>query len=326
MRAVIVSGGALEVADVPEPEPGPGQLVLQVAASGICGSDLKTWGYMPDGTVLGHEFSGTVVAAGHDVAALWPVGTRAVSLPVMSCGACPDCRVGDVARCADAIAVGVGGGPGAFAERVLVSARETFRLGEAVSLETGALVEPLAVGLHALNRSRIQPDARLLVIGAGPVGLAVLAWARHLGIRESVVSDPSAERRAAALLCGADSVVDPSTEPLGAPYDVVVECVGARGMVATCIDALKPRGTAVIAGVCLEEDPFMPVVGVTKDVDLAFVSYYTHEEFGRSARLLGSGRLDPGPMITDRIGLDDVAATFERLRTPGADRKVLVVP
>src|SRR5690606_223988 len=122
------------------------------------------------------------------------------------------------------------------------------------------------------------------------------------------------------------SVVDPTAEELGGPFDVVVECVGARGMVGTALDLVAPRGRIVIAGVCVEEDPFMPVVGVMKEVDMAFVSYYTRQEFTLAATLLGSGRLEAASMVTGRVGLGDLDAAVAELSSASQQRKVLVVP
>lgn len=326
MRAAVLQGGRFVVREVPDPSPGPGQLLLRVAACGICGSDLKAAPRLPDGTVMGHEFAGELVALGPDVAGEWRIGAPVVSMPVIGCGTCADCVLGDVARCPQGQHLGVGGGAGAFAEYVVVGARESVVLGDAVPLAPGALVEPLAVGLHAVVRARIGAGDRVLVIGAGPVGLATLLWASRLGVGELVVSDPLASRREAAGGYGATAVVDPTTEELGGPFDVVIECVGARGMVATALDVVAPRGRVVIAGVCVEEDAFVPVVGVVKEVDMAFVSYYTRQEFTLVATLLGSGRLDAGALVTGRVGLAELDETVAELSSASGQRKVLVVP
>lgn len=329
MRAAVVEGGRMVVREVPDPTPGPDDLVLEVIAVGVCGSDIKTVGWMPDGTVMGHEMVGEVVAIGDQAAADgrgWATGDVVVSMPATGCGRCRDCAVADVARCADGEQLGVGGRDGAFAEFVRVSARESWHLGDAVAPELGAVVEPLAVGLHVVNRARLTAADTLLVIGAGPVGLTVVTWARRLGVAEIVVSDPQAARRAAAVDHGATRTVDPAGEDLGGPYDVVVEAVGAAGMVGAVVDRLRPRGRGVIAGVCLTEDPFMPVMGVTKDVDLLFASYYTTTEFAAAARLLGSGEIDYSSFVTARHGLDELPTLLDTLSGPHEERKVLITP
>lgn len=325
MRAAVVRDGTFTVTEVDDPVAGPDDLVLKVLAVGVCGSDVKTVGFMPDGTVMGHELVGEVVAVGSAVDDRWQTGMVAVAMPASGCGTCRSCRLGDVARCATADLLGVGGRSGAYAELVRVSARESWPfLGADPRL--GALVEPLAVGLHAVNRAGLTPEDRLLVIGAGPVGMTVVTWAQRLGVAEVVVSDPAPARRAAVAELGATRTVDPSAEPLDGPYDVVVECVGARGLVAQVVDLLGPRGRGVVAGVCIEEDPFMPVVGVTKDIDLRFASYYSTSEFATAARLLGSGQIDVSGYVTSTRGLEDLAGTVAELKGTTEQRKVLILP
>jgi (R,R)-butanediol dehydrogenase/meso-butanediol dehydrogenase/diacetyl reductase len=326
MRAAVVAGSGFEVADIPDPAPGPTDLVLRVAACGICGSDIKSRQYMPAGTVMGHEMAGEVVAAGGQVAAAWPVGTPVAALPVIGCGSCPPCAVGDVARCVSADTLGLGGSAGGFAEYVRVGARESVRLPESALLDVAALVEPLAVGLHAVSRARIAPGERVLVVGAGPVGLAVLVWARRAGATQLVVSDPAGQRREAAGSFGATAAVDPLHEELGGPYDVVIECAGVPGVLQPCVDAVAVHGRVVVAGVCMAPDPFVPVGAVLKEVEMHFVSYYTMAEFAATAALLTSGQLDPGPFVTGRLGLADAAQAFTDLAGPTSNRKVLLVP
>ncbi|MBZ5738793.1 alcohol dehydrogenase catalytic domain-containing protein [Nocardioides mangrovi] len=322
--ATVVAGGGLTVGELPDPTPGPGQLLVRVRACGICGSDLKTAGLLPDGPVLGHEMAGEVVAAAPDVAADWPVGSGVVSMPVRGCQSCADCAADDPARCSTAALLGVGGDAGAFAELVAVSAAESVPWSG--TFELGALVEPVAVGLHLAEAAGLRAGQRVLVVGAGPVGLAVAMWAAHRGAAEVVVSDPSPDRRRDLAHFGATRAVDPAVDDLGTAYDVVVECVGLPGMVDLAINALRPRGRAVIAGVCMEADPFWPVVAVTKDVTLAFASYYTRAEFAEAARVLATGELDASALVTRTVSLDELPEAFARLRTDKDERKVLVLP
>src|SRR5207249_4782451 len=154
MRAAVLNEDhQLEVADVADPSPGPGELVLKVAACGICGSDLKLRPSMSAGLVMGHEFSGEIVAAGADTDARWREGQHVTALPILGCGRCLACIAGEPAHCEQADYVGVGGSPGAFAEYVRVHQRETVELPESIRPSLGALVEPLAVGLHAVERA-----------------------------------------------------------------------------------------------------------------------------------------------------------------------------
>ncbi len=267
-------GRPLVVADVPEPAPGPGELVLRVTACGICGSDLhlsevRGGGGMhalPAGAVMGHEFAGVVVAAGREVRDVWPIGARVTALPYVGCGTCPACLAG-VGRCARAVELGLGRLPGAYAEYVRVGARETLALPDAVSDVAGAMVEPLSVGLHAAHVARIERGESVLVIGAGPIGLAVAAWCRFFGARAVVVSDlvPARLERAARL--GATACVDARDGDVigavkrstGARPRVVFDCVGVPGSQQLAMDYAPTDGRIVVVGVCMAPDTILPV-------------------------------------------------------------------
>lgn len=325
MRAAVVNEQhSFDIVDLDDPTPGPGELVLRVRACGICGSDLKAVEYLPPGFVMGHEFCGEVVAAASDVAAAWPHGTPVTALPAMGCGHCPACLAGEVAHCPAFVDIGVGGAPGAYAELVRVSAREAFALPETLSGRDGALVEPLAVGLHAVDRARLTPGDTVLVVGAGPVGLAVAAWARLLGAGRIAVSDPLESRRRAAAGFDIDELLDPGADELGGPYDVVFECVGHPGLLDACVGAVAPQGTVILAGACIQPDTFLPIVASMREATLAFVVYYRRRDFAHTIATLAAGRIDPDRFITGRVGLDGFAATFERLKHPSDDVKVLL--
>jgi 2-desacetyl-2-hydroxyethyl bacteriochlorophyllide A dehydrogenase len=326
MRAALLTDThGFEVAEVPDPSPGAGELVLRVDACGICGSDIKMRHHMPSGLVMGHEFAGEIVAVGNDAGA-WREGDRVSALPIIGCGVCPPCLAGEPAHCVQADLVGVGGSSGAYAEFVRVSARETFALPEGFDPTLGALTEPLAVGLHAVARAQLTPGARVLVVGGGPVGLAVTVWARQLGAGELVVSDPSPERREAAGTFGATRVVDPTAEEIGTGYDVVFECVGIPGMVDVAVGGAGLHGRVVIVGVCTQPDPFVPISAVLKEITMDFVVYYTRPEFAYVVDAFGHGVIDPRPFVTERVGLDGVDGAFRELDDSRSQCKILVLP
>ncbi|GAB92679.1 alcohol dehydrogenase catalytic domain-containing protein [Gordonia rhizosphera] len=333
MLAVVTKGGGFEVAEIETPEPAPGELLVEVAANGICGSDLSIHAMLPDGTVMGHEFSGTVAAVGDGVTESdWPIGSPVTSMPVIGCGRCAFCASGDIARCVSAQPLGLGVLPGGLAQYVRVGAAESVRLdtlpGTAgLDVADAALTEPLAVGLHAVTRAGIRPGDRVLVIGAGPVGLAVTLWAARLPVREVVCADLVSSRRAVALDVGATDVLDPTVAPGSmSGFDVVVECVGKPGLLDQAVAAAVPHGRVVIAGVCMEQDPFMPVAGVVKEITMHFVSYYTLDEFRAAAQALATGVIRPDVLVGRRVGFDDVATAFADLHNAGQDRKILVSP
>jgi len=222
MKAVTCCRGALAVTDLPEPVPGPGHLLVEVRRAGICGSDLhvrtqadgladlmREIGYhdlmrSDEEIVLGHEFVAEVVERGPGTKGHLPVGTPVVSLPLLRQGA-------------DVHPTGLSArAPGAFAERMLVQESLTLRVPNGLPDEVAVLTEPMAVGWHAVNRGEVGRKDVAVVIGCGPVGLAVVTLLKGRGVRTVVASDPSSGRRALATACGADVVVDPASD---SPYD-----------------------------------------------------------------------------------------------------------
>jgi (R,R)-butanediol dehydrogenase/meso-butanediol dehydrogenase/diacetyl reductase len=326
MRAAVVNEEkSFDIVEVPDPSPGAGELVLRVHACGICGSDLKAVHNMRAGLVMGHEFCGEIVAVGDGVADL-RTGQRVSALPLIGCGRCVSCATGDVAHCPTVDMVGVGGSSGGYAEYVRVAASEAVVLPDALAFDQGALVEPLAVGLHAIERAHVTPADDVLVVGAGPVGLAVSMWARLQGARSVTVSDPVAGRRAAAVRAGASATIDPTSDGIDRTYPVVVECVGTPGMIATAIGATAVHGRLVVAGVCTKPDTFVPVVAMMKELTMHFVVYYRRQDFHVTVDALAQQRLPIDGFVTGTVGLDGFAAAFAALSTPTDQCKVLVHP
>jgi (R,R)-butanediol dehydrogenase/meso-butanediol dehydrogenase/diacetyl reductase len=329
MRAVVVAGPRrLAVETVPDPTPEPGQAVVRVAACGICGSDLHVHqlGYLPAGSILGHEFCGEVVEAAGGLAS----GERVCVLPALSCGRCERCRTGLGMYCAEQRPLGLGQAAGAFAEYVAIAPHHAVRLPQGIDDEHGALVEPLAVARHAVDVARLAPGERCVVVGAGPIGLALVLWARLAGAREVIVSERSPGRRALAEGIGA-RVVDPAAGRLAEAVgpdgaDVVFEAVGAPGLVQECIEHARFRGRVVVVGVCIGPDRFQPSSAVLKEVELRFTLAYERRDFERTLDHIARGTLRPAALVTDRIGLDGVPAAFEALEQPASSGKVLVRP
>jgi D-arabinose 1-dehydrogenase-like Zn-dependent alcohol dehydrogenase len=181
MRAAVTTGeGDFEVVTLPDPTPGPDELIVRVAACGVCGSDLKAQPLMPPGTVMGHEFGGEVVAVGA-VASGWREGMRAAVLPLASCGGCARCADGSVAHCPSVRYIGMGQDAGGFSDLAVVPTRSAFLFPDDLPATFAALVEPFAVGLHGVRRADVGYGSHVVVIGAGGVGLTTLAWARLAG-------------------------------------------------------------------------------------------------------------------------------------------------
>jgi threonine dehydrogenase-like Zn-dependent dehydrogenase len=211
-------GRPLRIDQVADPEPAADEVLLRVSACGICGSDLHMtedpaiFG-VGQGTVLGHEFAGEVLETGADVGDLRP-GDRVAVAPMRGCGKCPRCLAGQPAWCSEMVLIG-----GGYAELAAVAARQCRRLPESVSLADGALAEPTSIGLHAVMRSQLRPGERVLVLGAGPIGLLTAFWARRFGASHVVVADINEHQKERALSVGATGFAQsgpswPSSSPL----------------------------------------------------------------------------------------------------------------
>ncbi len=322
-----------------DPEPGPTDIILKVKNCGICGSDLhmtEPTSIMPLalGAVMGHEFAGEVVSVGKAVTHLWKSGDRVAGFPFICCGEhtpCLNFAAGKPGMCGKGITVGLGQSHGAYADFVKIGAASGFRLPESVSFREGAMVEPLAVGLHAVDMGKMPRGATVLVVGAGPVGLATILWAKFLGARHVIVSEKAEVRKAMAARFGATDAIDPA-KPLtsqveaiaGQGPDIIFECVGAPGLISqTMMEA--PRGCRiVIAGVCQQPDTIMPLMGIMKELELQFVLGYRRADFDYVIAMIASDRVDVAPMITDIIDLEALPAAFEALRKPSHQCKVML--
>jgi (R,R)-butanediol dehydrogenase/meso-butanediol dehydrogenase/diacetyl reductase len=332
MRAAVFHGPgkALSIEDRQTPVARQGDIVMQVAYCGICGSDLHATEPGPaslePGTVLGHEFSGVVTES---ASADFQPGDRVIGLPLQECDECrpsgQGCRDRLGILCPRNRIIGLAAAvPGAYAEYLRMPAHHALKVPDGLDLKLAALTEPLAVGAHAVRAAGNLLGARVLIIGAGPIGLAVALLAQLAGAREVVVSEIAAGRRAKAAAMGAQ-VVDPSVAK-PAPAEIIFECVGVPGLLRQCIDLAPLHGRIVVVGVCRGEDQIFPRVALRKELSIRFVLGYTGEEFALVLDLLATGRLDAAPLITGVIGLDQTPAMFEALRQPGDHAKVLIDP
>lgn len=328
MRAAITTdGGGFEIAELPDPTPEPDQLVVRVAACGVCGSDLKAHPFMAPGTVMGHEIGGEVVACGSDArAAGWRAGMIVAVLPVISCGECVSCVRGDVAHCSSVRFIGMGSDSGGFAEFVVVPARHAFALPETLLANSAALVEPFAVGLHSVVASDVRPGEHVLIVGAGGVGLTALAWARVRGAERVTVVDPAPSRRAVAGAMGATDLLESVTDADDASYDALIECVGRPELVESCMAPARARGRITIAGACDQPISVEPINGLLKELTIRFSLAYRPEDFLAVIDAFATGVIDPAAMVGEVVGLDRVGDAFDMVRTVAAEGRVLVSP
>ncbi len=325
-------GTPLAIEDLPDPEPGAGEAVIRVARCGVCGTDLHSTsghGYtLPAGAQLGHEYAGEVVAVGRGVERL-KVGDHVAALPVVGCGECDACRTGIDVLCSRW--KGYGGG---LADYAKISERGATILPQTLSLADGALVEPFAVGRRAVRLANPAPGDRALIIGPGPIGLAVLFWLRRAGVRSVALLASSDRRRPLAEAMGADSFIlegetaqQDIVAALGGAPDVVFECAGVPGTIARAIALVRPQGQVVSLGFCMVPDQFVPGMALMKDVSLRFSLIYTRDDYAECAAALDADGDRARAMVTETVALADAPAAFERLRAgTGGGGKLLVDP
>jgi threonine dehydrogenase-like Zn-dependent dehydrogenase len=338
MRAAVLRDGRMVYRDdVPDPVPESGQVLVGVRACGICGSDLHFAAHgaqvlaMSDkiardaGTVMsvdlagdvfmGHEFSAEVLEAGPDTDT-HPPGTMVTSIPVLLSTK----GVEPIVYSNNTI--------GGYAERMLLSAPLLLPIPNGLDLKHAALTEPLAVGLHAVNKSNIAPGETALVLGCGPIGIAIIAALRARGVETIAASDFSPKRRELAAAMGAHQTVDPAQ---GSPFDtvkpaVVFEAIGIPGIIDEVLLRARPGTRLVVAGVCMQPDTLHPFFAIAKEINVQFVLAYGPDEFADSLRALAEGEIDVTPLITGEVGLDGVGAAFDDLADPERHCKILVTP
>ncbi|TFV60046.1 alcohol dehydrogenase [Mycobacterium sp. PS03-16] len=338
MRAAVLRDGAMVLRDdVAEPVPGPGQVLVGVRACGICGSDLHfarhgarvlDAGAAMEGVpamaepvdlsgdvFMGHEIAAEVLEAGPGTDAPAP-GTVVTSIPVLlsSTGVVPIVYSNST----------IGG----YAERMLLSAPLLLPVPNGLDPRHAALTEPMAVGLHAVNRSSITAGEKALVVGCGPIGIAIIAALRLRGVEHVVGADFSAARRQLAETMGAHETVDPAQH---SPFDtvapeVVFEAVGAPGILDDVLRRAPARTRVVVAGVCMEPDTVTPFYGTAKEITVQFVFAYDAGEFADTLRAIADGGIDVAPLITGEVGLDGVGGAFDALSRPDEHCKILVTP
>ena len=338
MKAAIFRGGDIVVGDVPEPKPVMGQVLVKTLACGICGSDLHAAQHAPRmvemsrrlpgripmdlsrDVVFGHEFCCEVLDYGPGTERRLQTGARAVSMPVMPLSAEVRTTIGYSNDY-----------PGGYAERMVLAEPLLLEVPNGLPSQHAALTEPLAVGIHAVEKAALARDDAPLVVGCGPVGLAAIVGLRLKGVHPIIAADFSPKRRELAARMGADIVIDPAKEtpyarlPVGRRA-VIFECVGVPGLLQQIFEAAPRDARVVVAGVCMEPDRIEPFFGIVKELALQFVLGYTPEEFARCLRLLAEGEVDAEALITGRVGLEGVKDAFAELANPERHTKILVEP
>jgi L-idonate 5-dehydrogenase len=331
MKAAVLHGARdIRVESHPQPAPAPGMVLLHVRRVGICGSDSHYFAHGDCGPfvptrpfVLGHELTADVVALGEGVASP-AIGTRVTVNPARACGFCRYCTSGRRNLCRKTIMLGSASTKpptdGAFAEFVTVRADQCHPLPPQLDDGLGAMIEPLAVALHAVKRAAPVSGQRVLVMGGGPIGLLVAMTARAFGATPVALSDPVATRRKTALDLGADVALDPAAKDLpeqvrdltGDGFDVILEASGARPALRQAFDLVRPGGTIVQIGTLGTEDVPLPANQVMVR-EIQFIGSFRYDDvFDEAIRLAASGRVNLQPLLTGLFPLDQATQAMNQ--------------
>jgi threonine dehydrogenase-like Zn-dependent dehydrogenase len=343
MRAAVMRGDRFVVEERPTPKPGPGNVLARVRACGICGSDLHYFHHVGqiiervrslggptaemertvrEGPVLGHEFVCEIVEFGPQTQGSLKVGDRVCSMPFVV---------------KDGASVLVGSAPetpGAYAEYMELTESLLLPVPPEVSDEAAALVEPLGIAVHAVNKAMLGGAETAVVVGCGPIGLAVIAVLKARGFERIVASDLSPKRRALAQELGATLVVDPGAEsPVarataeGAGQAITIfENTGAPGMIHRLVLEAPAGAQLLVTGIASGDESFIPMVAITKELRFQFVIYYSQEEFAEALELIRTCRVNWRPLITGKVGLEGVTEAFAALSDPEQHAKILIEP
>lgn len=328
----------LSPAMITEPTSKNGSVVIEVKKAGICGSDIHYWDVgNPKTLVMGHEFSGIVIDPGSrsDL----KIGDRVTALPISPCGKCEACLNNNPQYCPETWNKAVGlslTNPGAYAEKTSISSDLTFKIPDNVTDEEGAMVEPTAVGYHAVNLARISKGDNVLVVGAGIIGQMCAMFAKKAGAGYVAIAETNPLRGEKAIKLGcADEFFDAKDEsylekvkkhnPYG--FDVVLDCCGNSIAVTNEIISVKPNGTIVLVGVSLDSITIPSALVVTKELKLYGAIAYTKEEFGECLNMMANKEIEVTKFIDDIVTLNDVQKSFERLTSGNDDAiKILIDP
>ncbi|KJL22116.1 Sorbitol dehydrogenase [Microbacterium oxydans] len=329
MRAsVLVRAGELTVETRRVPTPAPDQVIVRVNAVGICGSDVH---YFHEGRigdfvveeplVLGHEAGGTIVAVGTDIDDS-RLGERVSIEPQRPCRVCEFCRSGRYNLCPHIEFYATPPVDGAFAEYVAIQGDFAYAVPDSVSDDAAALMEPLSVAIAAVQKAGVRPGSRVLITGAGPIGIVTAQTARAFGATEIVISDPMAERRDVALRFGATQAVDPAAGPLGSGYDSFVDASGSPVAVKQGISALKPGGVAVLVG--MGADEIALPVSTIQNRELVVTGIFRYANTWPTAiELVASGAVDLDALVTGSFGLDEVRAALDSASHPSTLKSIV---
>ncbi len=339
MKACAIKGiKEFEIKEIEEPKSQDGSVIIDILKTGICGSDIHYWvNGEPKGLVMGHEFCGVVVDAGARVDL--KVGDRVTALPISPCGECEPCKKGDIQFCkktwSEAIGLSINN-PGGLTKRIAVRPDMVIKVPDVMQDEEVAMVEPTAVGLHAVHLANIAVGDDVLVIGGGIIGLVSAMFAKLEGASRVVLTETNPKRGEKSVKLGVadewynaldqDSLTKLVEETNGG-FDVVIECVGNSAAVNSSINMVKPGGKVILVGVATEAISVYTVMAVMKELVVQGAIGYTYEEFKTCIDLIANKKIDVMKFVSDVVTLEETQKAYERL-TSGNDEaiKILVDP
>ena len=326
------------ITEIDEPKADSTNVIIEVKKTGICGSDIHYWqAGEPKGLVLGHEYSGVVIDPGNRKEL--KVGDRVTALPISPCGKCPSCLTGNPQYCRETWTYATGlslTNPGALAPKMKIRPDMVLKLPDNVSFEEGAMVEPVAVGLHAIHLANVKVGEKVLVIGAGIIGLVSAMFAKKEGASFVAISETNLERAKKAIeLDVADKYYDAKNhnlikeimEDTNDGFDTIIECCGNSTAVSSALMSAKPGGQIILVGVSLESITIPTMIGVMNELTIKGSIAYTKEEFKTCIDLISNKQIDVIKFIDNIVPLEEVQNSYERL-TSGNDSavKILVDP
>lgn len=339
MRCVSIKGERqFEIREIPEPKKERGKVLIDVKKTGICGSDIHYWeAGSPVGLIMGHEYCGVVTDPGtrKDL----KVGDRVTALPISPCGKCPACLSGNVQYCNETWTHATGlslDNPGGLTPKISIRQDMVIKVPRNMKDNEVALVEPVAVGLHAINLANIKIGQKVLVIGGGIIGLVSAMFAKKNGASYVVVSETNAARGRKAVRLGvADEWIDAKKgdtinkllEKTQGGFDVIIECCGNSAAVSSSLMAVKNGGTIVLVGVSLTPINIPMVVGVMHELTIKGAIAYTKEEFQTVINMISNKEIEVTKFIDKIIPLSKVGEAYEELTSGKTDLiKILVDP
>ena len=328
--AFLTEPGKIELRDISVPVPEDDQVLVRVEAVGVCGSDVHFYAHGNIGTmimsepfVLGHELSGVITAVGGKVDAT-RVGNRVAIEPQRPCRTCNECRHGRYNLCPNIIFYAVPHVNGAFTEYVTIQNDFAFDLPDNVSFEAGALLEPLSVAIWSCQRAQISVGSRVLIAGAGPIGVIMAQTAKAFGASEVIITDMVEARREFALNYGATRAIDPSKESVhGLDVDAFIDATGVSRAVYDGIKAIGPNGRAILVGMG-DDDVLLPVDYIqAREIWVTGIFRYTNT-WPTAIELVATGKVNLDALVTHRFNLNQVEEALLAPKLPGAMKPVVL--